>query len=223
MCLFHIQGNVTRTGPWGWGYGILGAGLGLAGRVFAQSSRSPHDPKCKTAHLDAIQVRNSTGYPNKERELHLLGLSGDKREKLTLANLSKHLTEGKVEEAIFGADGNQHSSGDATSETGRCPHEEACASSVLSPSNTLLRRDRPHRDCMQWANRGFPEERVQREGRQYPRMFALSASGGLSASLSCTGWAVSPGPCQPFLHTSWLPFPRALDSMPGTFGFPGPP
>lgn len=113
-----------RTGPWGWGYGILGTGLGLAGRVFAQSSKCSHDPKCKTGHLDAIQVLQLSR-SSKQRELYLLGFSGYKREKMTLVNLSKHLTEGKVEEAIFGADGNQHSSGDVTSETVRCPHQEA--------------------------------------------------------------------------------------------------
>ena len=78
-----------------------------------------------------------------QTELYLLGFFGYKQERLTLANLSKHLTEGKVEEAICGSDVNEHSSGTVTSETVTCPHEQACASSVLSPSNTLLRRDRP--------------------------------------------------------------------------------
>ena len=65
-----------------------------------------------------------------QTELYLLGFFGYKQERLTLANLSKHLTEGKVEEAICGSDGNEHSSGTVTSETVTCPHEQACASSV---------------------------------------------------------------------------------------------
>lgn len=81
-------------------------------------------------------------YPTKEKELYLLGFSDYKQEKLTLANLGKRLTEGKMEE-VFGTDRNQHSSGNVTLESVRCRHQEESASSVLSPSNTLLRRGRP--------------------------------------------------------------------------------
>lgn len=91
------------------------------------------DPKTDRAKLP---------YPQKERQLFLLGFSGHKQEKLTLAKLHKHLTRGEVREAVFGTDGNQHSSGNVISETGRCPDKEEFASSVLSPSNTWPRTGR---------------------------------------------------------------------------------
>lgn len=189
-----------RTAPGAGVMGFWALGWVWLGGYLHRAASAPTTQSARQVTWMPSRSCSSAGHPNRERELYLLGFSGYKREKLTSVNLSKHLTEGKVEEAIFGADGNQHSSGDVTSEAVRCPHQEACASSVLSPSNTLLGRDRPHQDCMQWAKGGSPEDRVQIEGRQCPRMFALSASAQLSGSLSCTGWAVSLGPCQPFLQ-----------------------
>ena len=55
--------------------------------------------------MDPKFGRANLYYPNNYSCIYL-GFFGYKQERLTLENLSKHLTEGKVEEAIFGSDGN---------------------------------------------------------------------------------------------------------------------
>lgn len=65
--------------------------------------------------------RTKLYYPHKERQLYLLGFSGYKQEKLTLAKLH---TTGEVEGVLFGTDGNEHSAGNVISETVRCPDKE---------------------------------------------------------------------------------------------------
>lgn len=79
---------------------------------------------------------------------------------------------------------------------------EACAPSVLGPSDTLLGRDRPCGDCLQWARAHSPGQACRwREGSVHGYLCSRPPC-WLSRSLSCLGWAVLPGLCcQPFLHT----------------------